>query len=232
MAGLSITPIGAELLDDPEADPGIVEESLRNIARANRWFGGAAAVSFGLSRTLRGLPTGVTLSLLDLGTGLGDLPRLAVRWGAARGIRIVPLGLERNRAAARLARGTGLSTAVGCAGVPPIRSKSVDVVLVSQLAHHLTNDSAVHLFRTCDRLARRAVIIADLRRHPLGPPSFWCGAQILRFDRTTLADGMTSLRRGFSRHELSALLVRAGVSARVEQRPGFRLVATWAPEGG
>nr|MBA3317368.1 hypothetical protein [Gemmatimonadales bacterium] len=37
---LAVTPLGAELLDDPAADPETVIESLRNIARSNRWFGG------------------------------------------------------------------------------------------------------------------------------------------------------------------------------------------------
>src|SRR5919109_1518965 len=118
MANLSITSIGAELLDDPAADPILVAETLRNIARANRWFGGTAAVRFGLSQALGRIPTGATLTLLDLGTGLGDLPRAAVRWGASRGIRLVPVGLELNRAAAVLARKRGLATVVACAGVP------------------------------------------------------------------------------------------------------------------
>jgi len=229
MTGLSITPIGAELLDDPGASPAAVAESLRNIARANRWFGGAAAVRFGLSRTLNGVRPGSSLSLLDLGTGLGDLPDVAVRWGAARGVRIVPVGLELNRVAARLARAGGLPMAVACAGAPPVRDKSVDLVLVSQLAHHLTSDSVVHLLRTSDRLARRAVIVADLRRGPLAAPAFWCGARFLSFDPVTVADGITSIRRGFSRRELQALMARAGVVGRVDQRPGFRLVATWFP---
>ena len=34
---------------------------------------------FGLERTLGGVSRGETLSLLDLGTGLGDLPRMAVQ---------------------------------------------------------------------------------------------------------------------------------------------------------
>jgi 2-polyprenyl-3-methyl-5-hydroxy-6-metoxy-1,4-benzoquinol methylase len=231
MTALSITPIGAELLDDPHADAAAVEESLRNIARANRWFGGAAAVRFGLGRTLGNVPAGSTLSLLDLGTGLGDLPGVALRWGAARQIRIVPVGLELNRVAARLARTAGLTTAVACAGAPPIREKSVDVVLVSQVAHHLAAESVVHLLRTCDRLARRAVIVADLRRGPLAAPAFWCGARILAFDPVTLADGITSLRRGFNRRELRSLMAEAGVDGQVAHRPGFRLVATWLPRG-
>ncbi|HZA99090.1 MAG TPA: methyltransferase domain-containing protein [Gemmatimonadales bacterium] len=231
MAELSISPIGVELLDDPSADPVAVAESLRNIARANRWFGGAAAVRYGLSRSLSAATPGQTISLLDLGTGAGDLPRVAERWGSKRGIRIKPVGLELSRAAATLARRGGLAIMVGCAGTPPIRDKSVDVILVSQVAHHLCPASVVHLFRTCNRLARRAVIIADLRRHPLAVSGFRVGARLLRFDGVTVMDGVTSIRRGFSRRELLGLMTQAGVTGRVDARPGFRLVATWHPEG-
>jgi 2-polyprenyl-3-methyl-5-hydroxy-6-metoxy-1,4-benzoquinol methylase len=232
MAGLAITSVGAELLDDPAADPTAVTESLRNIARANRWFGGAAAVRFGLQRTLREVPPGSTLTLLDLGTGLGDLPRAAARWGAQRGIRLIPTGIELNRVAAGLALGAGVPTAVACAGAPPIREKSVDIVLVSQVAHHLAAASVVQLFRTCDRLARRAVIVADLRCGRLARPAFWCGARLLGFDGITVADGMTSIRRGFSRQDLLRLMERAGIKGQVKQRLGFRLVATWIPGAG
>lgn len=229
MAGLSITAIGAELLDDPAADPASVAESLRNIARANRWFGGTSAVRHGLRRTLGTVPTGTTLSLVDLGTGLGDLPRAAVQWGANRGIEIRPMGIELNRIAAGLAQARGVPTALACAGAPPFPDKSVDVVLVSQVAHHLTAESVVLLFQTCDRLARRAVIVADLRRNRVARSAFWCGAHLLGFDGVTIADGMTSIRRGFSRQELLELLARAGISGRVDRRPGFRLVVTWSP---
>jgi 2-polyprenyl-3-methyl-5-hydroxy-6-metoxy-1,4-benzoquinol methylase len=226
---LSLSPLGVELLDDPAADPGIVTASLRNIARANRWFGGSAAMRHGLARTLRGLCPGTTVTLLDLGTGLGDLPRAAVRWAARRGVRLVPLGLERSPVAARLAAAGGVPCVVACAGVTPLRNKSVDVVLVSQVAHHLSEESAVRLFRECDRVARRAVVVADLRRGRLGPFAFWVGARALRFDPVTVADGMTSIRRGYTPAELRGLLRSAGVHATVERRPGYRLVATWHP---
>jgi SAM-dependent methyltransferase len=118
---------------------------------------------------------------------------------------------------------------VGCAGATPLRDKSVDLVLVSQVAHHLSDQSAVRLFRECDRVARRAVVIADLRRGRLGPLAFWVGARALRFDPVTVADGMTSIRRGYTTRELEDLLGAAGVRATVERRPGYRLVATWRP---
>ena len=56
---------------------------------------------------------------------------------------------------------------------------------------------------------------------------FWFGSRLLRFDSATRADGLTSVRRSYTREELDTLLARAGVAARVESRPGFRLVATW-----
>jgi SAM-dependent methyltransferase len=224
---LRVTPLGVELLDDPAADPETVVQSLGNIARANRWFGGAAAVHHGLERVLRGLPRALPLTLLDLGTGAGDLPRRAVRWARARGYTLRPVGLELNRTAAAMAWRAGVPCAVACAGAPPMREKSVDIVLVSQVAHHLTGDSAVRLLRTCDRLARVGVVIADLRRGWMAPMAFRVGARALRFDPSTMADGITSIRRGYTPRELRALLAEAGVRARVSRRPGYRLVATW-----
>lgn len=224
---LRVTPFGVELLDDPAADPDTVVQSLGNIARANRWFGGAAAVRHGLERVLRGVPRGLPLTLLDMGTGAGDLPRLAVRWARRRGYALRPLGLELNRTAAAMAGRAGVPCAVACAGAPPMREKSVDIVLLSQVAHHLTSDSTVRLLRACDGLARVGVVVADLRRGRMAPIAFWVGARALRFDPSTVADGITSIRRGYTAHELRALLAAAGVSAWVSRRPGYRLVASW-----
>jgi SAM-dependent methyltransferase len=229
MQPLAPSPLGRELLDDPGADPAVVARSLRNISRSNRWFGGASAVRHGLGRVLAQVPRGTELTLLDLGTGAGDLPRAAVVWARRRGIRLRPVGLERSRVAAALAAEAGVPCAVGCAGQPPLRDKSVDLVLASQLVHHLAPESAVRLLRACDRLARVGVIVADLRRGRLAPLAFWVGARALGFDDYTLADGITSIRRGYTPAELRALLAKAGVQGRVVRRPMYRLVATWRP---
>ena len=227
MPALAISSIGTELLDDPAADPAVVARSLGNIARANRWFGGAHAVRYGLSRILAGVPRQGTLSLLDLGTGAGDLPRDAVRWAARRGWRLAPVGLERSRVAARVADAAGCPCAVGCAGAVPFRDKSVDIVLLSQVLHHLAPASAVRLLRHCDRLARLGVVVADLRRARLAGSLFRLGGRLLRFDPVTMVDGVTSIQRGYSVAELLALLGQAGITGRVARRPGYRLVATW-----
>lgn len=222
-----VTPLGDELLDHPDADPRTVEESLHHIARSNRWFGGWWAVRRGLERVLARTPKGTTLTLLDVGTGNGDLPRRAVEWAARRGVTLVPIGVERHRTAAELARNGGVRTILGCAGTLPVGPKSVDLVLASQLVHHLTPTAIVDFFEAANQIARVGVVIADLRRSPLALAGFWIGARLFGFDRATRADGMTSVRRGFQRIELTDLLRDAGIEAMVERTPGFRLVASW-----
>ena len=230
MSGLQPAAHGVELLDDPAASPSLVRESLRNIARANRWFGGAAAVRYGLDRALADLPPATReLSLLDVGTGLGDLPLMAAAWTARRGIMLRPMGLERHGVAARLARESGLAALVGDGGALPFRDDSVDLVLLSQVAHHFAPGAIVTLLRECDRVARRAVIVADLRRSGVAALGFWLAGNILRFDPDTMRDGITSLRRGFSSSTLAELLAHAGIRAPVRRRPGARLVAVWHP---
>ena len=229
MTGLANAPLGVELLDDPAADPTVVRSSLRHIARSNRWLGGRAAMRFGLSAAFRPGEVEGPVTLLDVGTGAGDLPLDARRWGRNRGIQIQPLGLDRSLPAARLARDHGVITAVGCAGTLPVRSRSVDIVLVSQVIHHLRRDAAVHMLRECDRVARKAVIVADLERAHLAAAGFWIVSRLLRFDAATRTDGITSIRRGYTRGEFSGLFRDAGVKATTFRRPGYRLVAVWRP---
>jgi len=227
MSAPALAPVGTELLDDPSADPATVARSLANIARANRWFGGRAAALWGIDRLLCDQPTGRALSLLDIGTGAGDLPAAAVRRAARRGRVLRAIGLERSPVAAALAAGNGLPVVLACAGQMPVRAGAVDIVLISQVAHHLSADAAVDLFRAASALARIGVVVADLRRSDVAVAAFRLGSAALGFDAVTRADGITSVRRGYQPGELAALAARAGQSAEVRRRPGFRLVATW-----
>jgi hypothetical protein len=223
-----LTSFGDELLDHPDADPTTVARSLHHIARSNFWFGGWWAVRHGLHRLLAEVPRGTTLTLLDVGTGNGDLPARAVAWARTRGITLKPIGIERHRTAALLASRRGMATLLGCAGALPVRPRSVDLVLASQLAHHLSPRANIEFFQAAQQAARLGVVIADLRRSPLALAGFWFGSRIFRFDRATREDGLTSVMRGFHPGELAALLQQAGIAARVERSAGFRLVASWS----
>lgn len=69
---------GEELLDDPAVDGGLALRSLRDVALANLFFGGRLVVlrAFGpLFEEWSRAPQSTPRTLLDLGTGLGDIPQ-------------------------------------------------------------------------------------------------------------------------------------------------------------
>ncbi|HEX4561302.1 MAG TPA: methyltransferase domain-containing protein [Gemmatimonadales bacterium] len=219
--------IGVEVLDDPGADPALVRAELTDLTRLNRWFGGARAVV----RTLMPLlpPAGGSCTLLDVGTGSGDIPRAIARAAQRRRVTVRTLGLDRSPVAARVASTTGLATAVSDGGSLPLAPRSVDFVVLSQVLHHLEPAAATRWIRELDRVARRAVIIADLRRSRVAMLAMWLVSFPLGLHPVTRRDAVVSLRRGYTVGELEALLSAAGVTAMITSHPIARLVAVWEP---
>jgi hypothetical protein len=231
--------IGSELLDDPRADPVAVGRELRDIARLNAWFGGTRAVVrelepvFRHASQLQHATFRITWTLLDIGMGLGDIPRAVLAAARRYGIPLRLIGIELNRTAARLARDSDrvvpLSAIVADGGAPPFAPRSVDIVVVSQVLHHLARSVAIRWIAACDRLARRAVVIADLHRSRLAMAGVWTAGLALGMSRLTRRDAVVSLQRGYTRAEFVAMLREAGVPAVARYRPGSRIVAVWTP---
>ncbi len=225
-------PAARELFDDPDADAAIALASLRDIARANRFLGGAAAALDRLSEVFRATPPGTTLTLLDVGTGTGDIPRAALKRAAAAGLVLRAVGVERHAAAARAAATGGALAAIrGDAAALPLRSRSVDVVLCSQLLHHYHGAAVTAIVAEMERVARRAVVIADLRPSGLAAAGLWLVSFPLRFHPVSRRDGVTSVRRGFTPSELRRACAAAGIDPDVRTHPGFRVTAAWRPGG-
>ncbi|MGH7568686.1 MAG: methyltransferase domain-containing protein [Gemmatimonadales bacterium] len=221
--------IGTELLDDPQADPFAVRAQLGDIARLNALFGGSRVVVEALEPFFQAAGTDQHWTLLDVGTGAGDIP-VAVAAAARRyGITCTTIGVERIPTAARMARSAGLRAVVGDGDALPFAPKSVDVVVASQVLHHLSREAAIRWIAGIDRLARRAVVLADLRRSRLAMAGIWLVAPSLGMSRATRHDAVVSLRRGFRRRELAALLEAAGVRATIRYRPWSRIVSAWRP---
>jgi SAM-dependent methyltransferase len=220
---------GRELLDDPGVDPRLRARSLADVARANALFGGTHAVLAELELALRAAPAGPA-TLLDVGTGLGDIPRRAVALAHRHGIALRAYGVEVVESLAREARGAELAVACANGLALPFADRSVDYVTCSQLLHHFDNAGALALLREMHRVARRRVIVSELRRSWIAAAGIWLASYPLRFHPVSRHDGVVSVFRGFRRSELRDL-VRAAVSrdAEVRDRIGFRTTAAWAP---
>jgi SAM-dependent methyltransferase len=219
-----------ELLDDPDAAERDVLASLRDLARINRVFGGAAAAAARLEEFLRAVPKGATVSLLDVGTGSGDIPRVAAARAARRGIRLRLVGLERHKVAAReTAREGGLTALVADGGALPFRSGSFDVVLCVKVLHHLPGEPGRQLLGEMKRVAGVAVVVADIRRSVFAAAGIWLASFAMGFHPATRRDGVISVFRGFSLAELLGICEAAGVRAAVKRHPLWCLTAAWRP---
>jgi SAM-dependent methyltransferase len=225
-----ISPLGREALDSPRFDPELTRRTLRDISRANALLGGRAAVAYGVSRLFVHRSPG-PLTLLDVGAGCGDIARyLEQRWSRA-GWSIAARALDWHREAAKMCDEATVPAVVGDGRVLPVATDGVDIVVASQLAHHYSNEAATLLLEELSRVARVGVVVADLRRARLAEWGIWMASHILRFHPVSRRDGLISVRRGYTRRELSGLLERAKIHGVVERRPGYRLVAYWETAG-
>jgi SAM-dependent methyltransferase len=197
---------------------------MNDLVRANALFGGRRAVLRALRDIFPLLPA--RASLLDVGTGLGDIPSAAAEAARARGVTLDLIGVD---SAEVLLRRSDLGGAIaGDASRLPLADRSVDVVTCSQLLHHFVAADALVVLHELHRVSRGWVVVSDLRRSWLAAAAFWIASLALRFHAVTRRDGVTSVLRGFTADELEALVLAAsGVRPRVRRGMFWRLSATW-----
>lgn len=200
-----------ELLDRDGGSAKEVESSLRDLGMINRWFGGVATLRAMLERVAS--ESGRReLSLLDVGAASGEVATQARKQLLANGILVRPVLLD--RAASHLAPANGARRVVGEAQALPFADSSFDLVACSLLAHHLEPAELAHFVDEAQRVARLAVLINDLRRHPLHLALVYAGFPLYR-SRITRHDAPASVRRAYTPAEMQGIL-RETRTARAE----------------
>ena len=204
-----------EMMDATEIPRELLIDDLRNLRRLNHYLGNYRNVLRGLAR-LAGKQN--HFSLLDVGTGSGDVPRAIVQWARRAGLRARVSGLEANRiavaqAAEQTRRFGEISLVRGDAMTLPFRPASFDFVLASQLLHHYSEERVILLLRQWAAVARQGIIISDLIRHPLPYYGIRLLTRLLTRNVMTLTDAPLSVRRGFTLAEWKKLFDAAEVGA-------------------
>jgi ubiquinone/menaquinone biosynthesis C-methylase UbiE len=218
-----------ELMDQPCVKEAELAADLRNLEWINRLLGGVAVIRAHLPRMLK---EGEQWTVLDVATGGGDIPRwlarrrpsaeliagdlhpqmlqLARQWSAVLPIRFIRCDARRL----------------------PFRDRSVDLVLCSLMLHHLTEADAVQALRELARVARRRLVVNDLRRSRTAYVLIWL---ITRFSCNPLTrfDSPVSVERAFTPAELESLAREAGLdrqgSFRVYRHLYYRMALVYEP---
>ncbi|HEV2114239.1 MAG TPA: methyltransferase domain-containing protein [Terriglobales bacterium] len=199
-----------ELLDTDSGTPDEIADSLADLRRINRWFGGASTFCDLIERaTAR---TGQRhISVLDVGAGSGDIAEAARVHLAKKGIVLSAALLDLS--ATHFRDGSAPKVA-GNALALPFRDESFDVVACSTFAHHLAPEQMVQFANEALRVARVAFMVNDLERRRLYLALVYAGFPLFR-SRITRHDGPASVRRAYTAAELESLLHRSSAK-RVE----------------
>jgi 2-polyprenyl-3-methyl-5-hydroxy-6-metoxy-1,4-benzoquinol methylase len=200
----------AEYFDLPDRNASDLREGYRLLGRVNRAFQFAEPFQRLLQPWL-GEAACRQLTLLDLGAGDGSLGCELTRWAAARGWQWRVVNLDLNHHA--LALNPGQSNVAASAMALPFADNSFDVVIATQMTHHLEHEAAVtQHFREALRVCREGVFICDLHRHPL----LYAVVAVYLFGMFMPAhfrsDGLLSVKRGWRVAEWQRLAREAGMT--------------------
>ncbi len=212
----------AESFDSPGRPATDIVAGYRQLARANRLFFFSHPFVWTLPRLL-GAERCRSLTLLDVGAGDGLLGRRLEAWAQRRGWRWEVTNLDLNARA--LALHPGGRTVTGSALALPFPDAQFDVVIASQMTHHLTDAEVATHFREAWRVARQAMLLSDLHRNLFLYALVWAGTWLVGFNRAMREDGLISVRRGFRLDEWRRHAAAAGIpNARVWLYAGTRIM--------
>lgn len=240
-----------ELMDEPWVDEAELATDLRNLAWINRLLGGIAVIRAHLPRDLgreragmRGPERGIVsplaadpspLTVLDVATGGGDIPRWLARQRLPAGLIAGDLHPQMLQLAREWSAGLPIRFLRCDARRLPFGDGSVDVVLCSLMLHHLSEAEAVEALRELGRVARRRLVVNDLRRSRVAYILIWL---ITRFSRNRLTryDSPASVERAFTPAEMETMARAAGLdrqgSFRVYRHLYYRMALVYEPKHG
>jgi 2-polyprenyl-3-methyl-5-hydroxy-6-metoxy-1,4-benzoquinol methylase len=196
-----------ELMDLPDCDPQRLDNTYRQFGVVNRVLSGWRRLYRLELRPV--LAAGSrTATLLDIGSGGGDLALMIARWAEQDGMALRVTGIDPDPRAAAFAskrppvRGVEFRQAHSSDLVQ--EGRTYDVVISNHVLHHLSAQELQQLLAHSEILAAHKALHNDIRRSPAAYALF--GVAALPFPNSYIrVDGLTSIRRSYTPPELSAL---------------------------
>lgn len=217
-----------ELMDDFSMGGEELREALQHLRLLNRIFSAAAPTLYGVQRlwTEAGKPKRFTI--LDVGSGSGDVNHRLLQWASVRQIDLhITLAditeeaceearlIFRNEPRVQVIRGDLFELPEG----------GVDVVTGTQFVHHFASSSLPDVVGSMLRASRLGVVINDIHRHWMPWVAVWLTVRIISNNRYILNDGPLSVAKGFRAEDWHHLREALGAPEMFYSwRPLFRYV--------
>jgi SAM-dependent methyltransferase len=205
-----------ERLDEGVPEPEALA-SLADLRFVNRWLSNRPRLLAAAGQFLAESPRP---RLLDVGCGSADVPAALVRASP----RVLAVGVDIKRLHLH-ATPREIRPVVADVRALPFAAGTFDVVTASLFLHHFDAQEVAPVLRSLFAVARRVLIVNDLRRARV-PYLFGRAVFPALFrSRVSVDDGLISIRRAFTERELRAAFADAGIQVRVRRTWPYRLLA-------
>lgn len=218
----------AEYMDDPTCDPIALRHSYAGFAIVNPLVSGWRKTYRRLIRPW--LSATEPRTLLDVGSGGGDIARRLARWARADGLQLSVTAIDPDPRAYQYA-----TRHEPTAGVQFRRAHTADLVaegavfdfvISNHVLHHLDHAEFTGLLADTERLCQVLAVHADLARTRWAYTGFGLATMFLFRDSFIRHDGLASIRRSYTLGELRAVVPPRW---RVIRQEPSRLLLTWSP---
>jgi 2-polyprenyl-3-methyl-5-hydroxy-6-metoxy-1,4-benzoquinol methylase len=197
---------------------------LKDLAKVNVWTLAHPPTLHWLTDKMRHQRFPEPVSVLDVGSGGGDMLRRVGRWAKNHHFQIVLMGIDINpwsKKSAESITERNVDIEYITEDIFSLDAeRQFDFIISSLFTHHLDNTQLIQFIAWMDRHARHGWFINDLHRHAI-PYYFikYC-VRFLSSNRLIIHDAPLSVNRAFTRQDWQLLLNQAGIS-------GARVDITW-----
>jgi len=221
MPDLSYRTDTLEIMDDFNLPSAEVAPVLEGLGKMNALFGGHKNII----NLLNKLSVSTGYSVSDWGCGGGDTLIAIAKWAESKQIDLNLNGVDAAQAAVNYAR----KQAKDYSNINFIQAdvideayliKPADVIICSLFTHHFDDERWIKLIKNMQASAQKGIIITDLHRHWLLYHAIVLITRVFTSNAMAQNDGPLSVKRGFKRHELLALLKKAQID-------NFKLTWRW-----
>lgn len=196
-----------EMLDCTDCDPETARTTYRQFARINAVGSRFRSVYRRWLRPCMAVDPAGRYTLLDIGSGGGDIAVALARWARADGFALEVTGIDLNPRALAYAAARETPSGVAFSGeaVEALleRGERFDFVISNHLLHHLEDDELPAMLDAASRLVRRCAVMADARRSDAAYLLFAAFASVFLRGSYHRHDGLASLRRAYTPVELA-----------------------------
>ncbi|MEX2477741.1 MAG: methyltransferase domain-containing protein [Gracilimonas sp.] len=150
-----------------------------------------------------------TYTLLDIGFGGGDVPVKLATWAKKDGIQINITAIDTDRRALDFVQEKYPERLINwrhASSTDLIQKKErFDFVISNHLLHHLKNEQILTILKEARELAVQKICFNDIERNDAGYFLFNIFSRMVFKDSFITKDGLTSIKRSFTKNELEEL---------------------------